>query len=277
MNHVESGQTHAFKSPTTRPQREVNDDELEACFYSRASTVGTLLRILSIRQKSSSAQFVKLGHSWGSFLGIQVAARAPDRFHAYIGMGQVSHQMRSEVAAHAQLLKDYRARGDTAMVRRLEAAPVSLKEGLSDAWMRVRDDAMHGLGVGTTRDMRSVITGVFLPVWRCRAYTLSEKIAVWRGMAWSGKFLWDEVLRTDLADRVGRLEIPAYFFIGRHDYTTNHELARDFFLRLDAPVKGFCTFHNSAHSPLFEEPLRAREILRRDVLAQQVGLADATP
>ena len=56
---------------------------MEACFYSRASTVGTLLRILSIRQKSSSAQFVKLGHSWGSFLGIQVAARAPDRFHAY--------------------------------------------------------------------------------------------------------------------------------------------------------------------------------------------------
>lgn len=163
------------------------------------------------------------------------------------------------------------------MVRRLEAAPVSLTEGLSDAWMRVRDAAMHGLGVGTTRDMRSVITGVFLPVWRCRAYTLGEKIAVWRGMAWSRRFLWDEVLRSDLAKRVHRLQIPVYFFIGRHDYTTNQDLSRDFFLRLDAPVKGFYTFHDSAHSPLFEEPQRAREILRQDVLAQGVGLADATP
>lgn len=230
-----------------------------------------------LRKRFAQDKIYLLGHSWGSFLGIQVAARAPDRFHAYIGMGQVKHQLASEVAAHAQLLKAYRARGDAAMVRRLEAAPVSLTEGLSDAWMRVRDDAMHGLGVGTTRDMRSVITGVFLPVWRCRAYTVGEKIAVWRGMAWSRRFLWDEVLRTDLAERVHRLEIPVYFFIGRYDYTTNQDLSRDFFLRLDAPVKGFYTFADSAHSPLFEEPLRAREILRQDVLVKGVGLADAMP
>ena len=44
MNHVESGQTHAFKSPTTRPQREINDDEGSAVFYSRASTAGAWLK-----------------------------------------------------------------------------------------------------------------------------------------------------------------------------------------------------------------------------------------
>lgn len=32
MNHVESGQTHALKSPTTRPQREISDDEGKAFF-----------------------------------------------------------------------------------------------------------------------------------------------------------------------------------------------------------------------------------------------------
>jgi pimeloyl-ACP methyl ester carboxylesterase len=230
-----------------------------------------------LRNRFGKDKIYLLGHSWGSFLGIQVAARAPERFHAYIGMGQVKHQLASDVAAHAQLLTAYRARGDTPMVRRLEEAPVSMTQGLSDAWMRVRDDAMHGLGVGTTRDMRSVITGVFLPLWRCRAYTVGEKIAVWRGMAWSRRFLWDEVLRTDLANNVNRLEIPVYFFIGRHDYTTNHELARDYFQRLNAPVKGFYTFNDSAHSPLFEEPQQARDILRKDVLAQRVGLADAVP
>lgn len=31
-----------------------------------------------------------LGHSWGSCLGIQVAAKASELFHAYIGMGQLS-------------------------------------------------------------------------------------------------------------------------------------------------------------------------------------------
>ena len=61
LNHVDSGQTHAFKSPTTRPQWEINDDGLEACFYSRASTAGTLTRILADGQKSSSLRSLPNG------------------------------------------------------------------------------------------------------------------------------------------------------------------------------------------------------------------------
>ncbi len=230
-----------------------------------------------LRDRFGQDKIYLLGHSWGSFLGIQVAAREPNLFHAYISMGQVTHQLRSEVAAHAYLIEAYRARGDTGMVRRLEAAPVSLAKGLSDAWMRLRDEAMHKLGVGTTRDMESVITGIFLPVWRNRAYTFGEKIAIWRGKSWSRGILWDEILRTDLTTVVDRLDIPVYFWVGRHDYTTNYDFARDYFLRLSAPVKGFYTFQNSAHSPLFEEPQRAREILRQDVRVLDTSLADAMP
>jgi pimeloyl-ACP methyl ester carboxylesterase len=227
-----------------------------------------------LRKRFGRDRIVLLGHSWGSFLGIQVAARAPDRFSAFIGMGQVVHQLRSEVEAHDHLLEAWHARGDLAMVRKLEAAPVSMTYGVSDAWMRLRDEALHGLGVGTTRDMDSVITGVFLPIWRSRAYTVGEKIAVWRGMAWSRSFLWNEFLRTDLATRVTRLEIPVYFFIGEHDYTTSFALARAYFGLIKAPVKGYYTFHDSAHSPLFEEPQRARLILQQDVLKGKNSLAD---
>lgn len=227
-----------------------------------------------LRERFGQENIYLLGHSWGSYLGIQVAAAEPNLFHAYIGMGQLTHQLRSEVAAHAYLLKAYAAKGDAEMVRRLEEAPVSMADGLSDAWMSLRDEAMHKLGVGTTRDMNSVITGVFVPVWRERAYTVREKIAIWRGKAWSRSLLWDDMLRTDLALKVKQLDLPVYFWVGRHDYTTNHDLARDFFQRLDAPLKGFYTFENSAHSPLFEEPLRAIDILVQDVLRNATSLAD---
>jgi pimeloyl-ACP methyl ester carboxylesterase len=230
-----------------------------------------------LRERFGKVKIFLLGHSWGSFLGIQVAAKAPDRFHAYIGMAQVSDQLRSEVAAHAHLLDAYRTRSDLAMVRKILEAPVSMNDGLSDAWLRLRDKAMHRLGVGTTRDMRSVISGVFLPVWRCRAYTLREKINFWRGTIWSRRFLWDHILRTDLASQVKRLNLPVYFLIGRHDYTTNHKLAREFYIQIEAPVKGFYVFNESAHSPLFEEPQRARKILREDVLGRSSHLADPIP
>ena len=39
-------------------------------------------------------------------------------------------------------------------------------------------------------------------------------------------------------------------------------------------MKGFYTFEQSAHSPLFEEPERMREIMREDVLTGSKGLAD---
>jgi hypothetical protein len=49
---------------------------------------------------------------------------------------------------------------------------------------------------------------------------------------------------------------------------------KDYFDKLRAPVKGFYTFEQSAHSPVFEEPQRAREILQGDVLAGTNSLAE---
>ena len=227
-----------------------------------------------LRQRFQTEKIYLLGHSWGSFLGIQVAAAAPALYHAYIGMGQVSFQLQSEVAAHRYMLDQYAQRGDAAMVRRLMAAPATMAEGLSDAYLRLRDGAMHGLGIGTTRDMASVMTGVFLPVWRCPAYTLGEKINIWRGMSFCRRFLWNDFIRTDLNTRIHQLDLPLYFFTGRYDYTANHDLAKGFFDQIKAPIKGFYTFQNAAHSPVFEEPGRARDILVQDVLALENRLAD---
>jgi hypothetical protein len=83
--------------------------------------------------------------------------------------------------ARDHLIEVFRARGDEGMVRRLEAAPVSMEAGASHAWMRLRDRAMHEAGVGHMHQMRSVVTGIFLPMWRVRAYTLPEKVNIWRG------------------------------------------------------------------------------------------------
>ena len=50
------------------------------------------------------------------------------------------------------------------------------------------DSSMHSLGVGTTSDMDNVITDLFFPSLRIRAYTPFERINIWRGKAASGKF-----------------------------------------------------------------------------------------
>jgi pimeloyl-ACP methyl ester carboxylesterase len=202
-----------------------------------------------LRNRFSKEKIYLMAHSGGTFIGLQAAARAPQVYCAYVGVAQVVHQ--------------------------LEAAPVTMTAGAPEGYLRVRDRAMHGLGVGTTHDMTSVIRGLFWPSLSSPHYTPGEKARLWRGKRSSGvSALWDEMLAVNLADRVTELALPAYFFHGVYDYTVNYQLAKDYVETLKAPLKGFYTFDRSAHSPVMEEPQKAQRIMREDVLAEANNLAD---
>jgi pimeloyl-ACP methyl ester carboxylesterase len=238
----------------------------------------TLAMADHLRRRFGQDKVYVLGHSWGSLIAIQAVARSPERFEAYIGMGQITDQLRSEKLAYDHMLASYRQRGDQRMVRALEAAPVTLEGGTPRRYVTMlRDKAMHRLGVGTMHDMDSVITGIFLPSLTFPEYTLREKWHVWRGRAFSRSFrLWEDVvLRTNLIRQVPRLEVPVYFLEGAYDYTCATRLAQEYFEALDAPVKRFYLFEDSAHSPLLEEPQRARQILQDDVLGGSRAASDA--
>ncbi len=230
-----------------------------------------------LHNRFSQEKIYLMGHSWGSYIGIQAAVQAPELYHAYIGIGQVSYQLQSEQLAYDYALTYYRQNGDQRMVRKLEAAPPTMSVPLPPAYEALRDDYMHGAGIGTTREMKSVITGIFLPSWQFREYTLAEKVNLWRGKiaSRSREFgLWDRMQATDLSQQVTALAIPAYFFHGQYDYTCAYPLARAYFEKLDVPLKGFYTFANSAHTPIFEEPAKALMILLLDVLNGTNVLAD---
>jgi pimeloyl-ACP methyl ester carboxylesterase len=228
-----------------------------------------------LRQRFHKEKIYLMGHSGGTFIGIQAAARAPELYYAYIGQAQMSYQLESEKLAYDYMLAEFRKNGNTDMVRKLEAAPVTMNGGTPDAYRALRDPAMHSLGIGTIHEMDSVVTGIVLPSWQSRDYTLMEKLHTWTAKAKSGvAVLWSDMLATDLRKQVTELSIPVYFLSGIYDYTVNYSLAKDYFKQIEAPVKGFYTFERSAHSPMFEEPAKMRAILREDVLHGTVHLAD---
>jgi pimeloyl-ACP methyl ester carboxylesterase len=229
-----------------------------------------------LRQRFHQNKIYLLGHSGGAFIGIQAADRAPELYAAYIGVAQMSNQLKSEKLAYDYMLERYKANGNTTMVQKLEAAPVTMTDGTPAVYLAVRDDAMHPLGIGTMHNMKSVLTGIVLPSLTFREYTTPEKINLWRGKMASGpSYLWDTMLHTDLSEKVPQLDVPVYFFDGIYDYTVSYSEAKAYFDKLKAPVKGFYTFEQSAHSPIFEEPQKAQRIMREDVLVGANRLADA--
>ena len=109
------------------------------------------------------------------------------------------------------------------MVKKLDVAPVTMIGGTPQAYRILRDPAMHSLGIGTTHDMNSVITGIFLPSLTCSEYTLTEKVNMWKGKSRSGiSILWTNMLNTDMIDKVPELKIPVYFLEGIYDYTCSY-------------------------------------------------------
>ena len=230
-----------------------------------------------LRNRFGKKKIYLMAHSGGTFIGLQTAARSPERYCAYVGVAQMVHQLESERRAYEYMLGRFRQAGNDRMVHKLEAAPVTMAGGTPAAYLRVRDRAMHSLGVGTAHDMTSVLRGIVWPSLTSPHYTPGEKARLWRGKRSSGvSALWAEMLDVDLAERVTELALPAYFFHGVCDYTVNYQLAQDYVEALKAPLKGFYTFERSAHSPMLEEPQKSQRIMREDVLAGTKSLADVT-
>ena len=65
-----------------------------------------------LRKRFDQEKIYLIGHSWGSFPGMQAAAKAPELYHAYIGISQITNQRESEKMAYTWMMKQYTASGN---------------------------------------------------------------------------------------------------------------------------------------------------------------------
>jgi pimeloyl-ACP methyl ester carboxylesterase len=63
-----------------------------------------------------------------------------------------------------------------------------------------------------------------------------------------------ELLQLDLRNEVKTIEVPLFFFLGRHDRHVDAELAASYFETLQASKKVLRWFERSAHNVPFDEP-----------------------
>lgn len=233
----------------------------------------TLVVIDFLRTAFEQDKVYIMGHSWGSLLGVLVAQRAPGLLHAYIGVGQVVRQTESEQLAYAYMLEKFQEAGNKKMIRKLEKHPINQGAPIDVPYLSVRSQGMNRLGIGMTRQWKSMIKPA-LTVLRYKGYSVKDKIGYIRGGAFSLNNLWDSVLGMDLFEQVPRLRVPVYIFHGKYDYQVSYVLSKKYLQALEAPIKGFYTFGDSAHSPCFEEPEKTGRFLRENVLCGKTDLAD---
>ena len=202
-----------------------------------------------------------VGHSWGSLLGINAIAGHPDRYYAYIGIGQFVNAIEEErISLHFAL--DYLKRTrDTAGYAKLAALGEPPYPQPFDAIVRERIVLMRAGGVsGGNYPLARQLSDALV----CPYHSLTDLWRLFKGSIFS--------LRSSLNDQYWgwkldathlRFSVPVYLFIGLHDYNTPYELAESYFDAIRAPRKEKVIFENAAHMIPFEDPERFnREVVR---------------
>ncbi|WP_267224014.1 alpha/beta fold hydrolase [Dyella silvae] len=228
----------AAVAPTMTPERMVADTEEMVTW---------------LRKELGQKKIFLLGHSWGSYLGMEIARRHGDWLYAYIGIGQMTNMPESERQGWTFAMDEARKAGNAQAIRELQsiapyatgAAPESLAHVMIQRkWL----DQFGGMVYQRTGGDAESAAMSLSP-----AYTDSDLKAIDTASQYSIEKLLSTALTVDFSD-VRHLDCPVFLFLGRHDHNVSSSLGEAWYGNLQAPSKRLVWFENSAHEVMVEEP-----------------------
>lgn len=217
-----------------------------------------LVRLL--RQRFGGQKIFLCAHSFGTILGALLVSEHPEDFRAYIGISQIGNMMMAEQQLYEFALhyaEQHKRRDAFAELRKLGPPPHQTKSALE---VVIKWSHEFGGDIHPQTRPEDLLTRAFASP----QYSLLDDVDIVRGADFSSRYLWRESYHLDLFRRAPRLEVPVYFFAGRHDYAVTATVAHSYFEALDAlRGKEFVWFENSSHFPNFEEPQKFQRIMKR--------------
>lgn len=195
-----------------------------------------------------------LGHSWGSMMGLKLAAAHPEWLHAYIGMGQGANGLESERRGSIWAMAQARADNNQQAIRELQAiAPYAEKPGplpvesiiTQRKWLDHYGGAMWRRPEGAGLEIAAMKLSP--------DYSDADVRNAFKGQEPVTQALLPTILSEDLS-RIRDLKVPLILFLGRHDKNVSSEVAAEWFATVHAPAKRLVWFERSAHHMTSEEP-----------------------
>jgi proline iminopeptidase len=205
-----------------------------------------------LRRRYGKRKIFVLGHSFGSVIGMMVAARRPDLLHAYIGMGQYIDTAAGERASFAWTLDQARRDGNAKAVSELEALQPYPGDTTIEKIDAERKWANHYGGLF----WRHSDGDFYFHLARLSPdYTTEQRSQYDAGSEFSTTLLEKQLKGLSFIP-ITRLGCPVYMLLGRHDGLTPAPLAEAWLEHVQAPAKRRFWFEHSAHMAMMEEPGR---------------------
>jgi proline iminopeptidase len=227
------------------------DPQAPVARLSIAQHVADLDRLVDhLRSRYHRQRILLVGHSWGATLGMLYAQAHPEKVLSVIGVAPAiafSEQYRRE---YAYDLAEATRRGDQRSLKDLgDIGPPPYQSPASLARLQRVTERYRGVGFRTHSHAAIVLDGILrglVPPW--------EIVRIHQGIHRSIEAMHQELLAFDLRHEVSTVDVPVFFFLGRHDHHADANLAAEYFASLRAPMKKIVWFERSAHDIPFDEP-----------------------
>jgi proline iminopeptidase len=203
-----------------------------------------------LRQAYAKEKIYLVGHSWGTVLGLLHAKAHPKTVAALISVAPVVSFSEQQHREYAFDLAEAKRRGESDTVAELRKLGVPPYEAVDKVAALERITTRYG-GVDFEPRNRTaiVIHGVLLGL--ATPWEIPRFI---EGLHVTQRAMHAELLGVDMRKEVSAIDVPLFFFLGRHDRHVDADLAADYFEELRAPKKVLQWFERSAHNVPFDEP-----------------------
>jgi pimeloyl-ACP methyl ester carboxylesterase len=203
-----------------------------------------------ISRELGKERVVLAGHGFGGVVGMLAAARAPEQFECYIGVGQWVEPEESGRRAMAWATAEAERKGWRVPLAGADPGPP--RSDRSDGVDPRLIPTLRALGAWSQHPEGRAAERI--PIASLSEYTLFDLLRRRAGIRRSASTVGREARAIDLPTRITRLDVPTYFIAGRFDHVVDPGLSREYLQVLDAPRKGWAWIEGTAHLAPFEEP-----------------------
>ena len=186
-----------------------------------------------LRQRFGQEKIVVYGVSWSSIIGIWPVQEHPELFHALVTSGQMVNTTENDRMGYELALKYLDDKGETRRAEKLRSNGPPPYHGDNVvrpyvAFLDVLNEIM-----GTPRyTLVAPLIPFFVP-----EYGYVDKVNHTRGLINSFNAVYPQLEGLDFARQAPTLEVPVFFFVGRHDVNAMPALVEEYYDVLSAPDK----------------------------------------
>ncbi len=190
-----------------------------------------------LRDRFSKERIHLMGHSWGGFVALYVAALHPERLQACYAISPMVNQLESERRTLDWMILESKSTGSEDALDELASVEIPFATG--EQLYKHR---------------------------RWLAYSAGDKLpSMSFVLRWSDHWLplFNEGSAVNLPELASSFDCPVFFILGDRDRQTDCRISQNYFQEVKAPYKDLLMLHSSGHNPHLDNPVKFQEWIKQ--------------